>query len=99
MKRVITKDDRGWKHAHLIKNQDPESLAQVIGIPSDPPDLSQLDWNQIRRDLHNALIDRELFTWADVQKAQTGISSAILDALRHPIVALYRNREQKQIGG
>lgn len=89
MKRVIWTDGKGYKHASLIRDSDDPSLAPE-GIRCDPPDLDQLNWKTIRRELHNALVERGLSTWEDVQRSQNGVTSTILGVLRRPIIALYR---------
>jgi hypothetical protein len=60
------------------------------GIRRDPPDINQLDWQQIKKDLHNALVERKLSDWRDVQRSKDGITSAILGVLRRKLSNLYR---------
>jgi hypothetical protein len=91
MKNVVWTDGDGYKHVSRLRDRDPDHMAPE-GIPLDPPDLSQLDWQEIQRELHNLLVDKELFTWKDVQRSQNGVSSSILSVMKRPIVALYRNR-------
>lgn len=92
MKKVVWVDKHGYKHASLLRDNDPPENAH-LGIPQDPPDLSRLDWEGMRRDLHNLLVERELITWQDVQAAQTGIQQAILTVFRSPIVRLYKSKD------
>lgn len=62
------------------------------GVPLEPPDLDQLDWATIKRDLHNALFDRGLVTWQDVQRSQNGVTTAILATVRRKLIVLYKVR-------
>jgi hypothetical protein len=95
--REVTYEDRyGYKHVALVRDEDPDDFAPN-GIVRDPPDLDRLDWEQIKKDLHNALVDRGLFTWADVQQRK-GLRGAVLSAFKRNLILLYRevDREVKQ---
>ena len=90
MKIVEWKDDRGLLHKSMLRDADPDELAPM-GIPVDSiPDLDQLDWEYMKRELHNALFKAELFTWRDVQAQQVGVSKAILATFKRHVVRLYR---------
>ena len=90
MKRVTWTDGVGKNHAALIRDDDSQETAQKgHGIPQDPPDVEQLDWSGIARDLHNELLARGLVTKDDVVKSQNGVTSAILAALRRKVLTLY----------
>ena len=89
MKIVQWTDDLGYQHRSLLRDSDPDHLAPQ-GIPQDPPDLSHLDWGELKRALHNELVDRGLTTWADVQRSQDGVTAAVAKVLKRPIVGLYK---------
>ena len=89
MRHVFYTDNRGRKRRTLIRDTDPDSAAER-GIPADPPDVLQLDWDSLPAKLHNALVDRGLYTWADVQRSRDGLTGAILDVLRVDLIHLYR---------
>ena len=89
MKEVTWEDKDGYLHRSLIRDTDPDNMAS-IGIPLDPPSLDRLDWDEIKRKLHNALVERGLSTWQNVNEQQTGITSSILFVLKRPIVDLYK---------
>ena len=89
MRRILWEDAKGYKHASLIRENDPDSMAPK-GMPVDPPDLSTLDWNGVAKDLHNLFVERGLFTWADVQRQQNGVANALVSVLRPRIIAHYR---------
>lgn len=85
-------DRNGRKRRVLLRDSDPDSAASR-GIPADPPDVSQLDWAGYPAKLHNALVDRGLYTWADVQRSSDGLTGAILDVLRVDLIRLFRQEE------
>lgn len=92
MKVVVYEDSNGYKRRAILRDNDPDHVAHS-GIPLNPPDLEQIDWEEVKRELHNLLSDRGLFTWADVQAKQNGVSSSILDVLRRRVITLYRLKD------
>jgi hypothetical protein len=91
LKLVNWVDENGCKRRSLIRDSDPEHTANH-GIHKDIPNLDELDWDRLRRNLHNNLFDNNLFTREDVQKSQNGITNAILATFRKEIVYLYRRQ-------
>lgn len=91
MKHAFYTDNRGRKRRTLIRDNDPDSVAER-GVPADPPDVLQLDWDSLPTRLHNALVDRGLYTWYDVQRTD-GLTGAILDVLRVDLIRLFRQEE------
>jgi hypothetical protein len=89
MKIVVYEGKDGYKHRALLRDSDPDHAAPQ-GIPQDPPDLNRIDWEEVKRELHNLLVERELITWEDVMKSQNGVSSSILDVLKRKVIMLYR---------
>ena len=59
MREVEWKDRHGYRHRSLVRDTDPDSAAEN-GIRQDPPDLDLLDWEGIKRDIHNAMIERRI---------------------------------------
>ena len=96
MKYVTWVDDNGYKLRSMIRDTDPDSMAPA-GIPAGPPDLMQLDWPKLIRELNDILVDREINTWEDVQnsQAQSAITQAVVSVFRRPIVGLYRQADKK----
>ena len=94
LKRVTWTDERGYDRATLLPTYLPESQAE-FGIPSEPPNTDALDWNGIKRDLHNELLEAGLLTWVDVQKNQNKITSICRRVLIKPVLNLYRMMEEK----
>lgn len=87
MKLVKYTDADGYNRQSLVRNagDDPEQ-----GIPQDPPDLSQIDWQGVQRDLHNELVTRELITFRNVSKSPGGLGAAVVTVLKNRLVHLYR---------
>jgi hypothetical protein len=88
MKKVTWTDRDGYKHCSLVRDEDPGDYPER-GILQDPPNLDSLDWEGVKRDLHNALVDRGLYTWMDVQRRE-GLRGAILSAMKKRLISLYR---------
>lgn len=82
-------DENGYKRGALLRTNDADE-DKDSGIPVSPPDVGALDWDAVKRDLHNALYEQSIFDWSDVQARQNGVKSAVLSALRKRVVALYR---------
>jgi predicted nuclease with TOPRIM domain len=76
----------------MLRDGDPESMAEK-GIPVMPPDLNGVDWEDVKRELHNALVDQGLFTWQDVQREQRGVTSAVKTCLHRRVIELYRQKD------
>lgn len=98
MKLVKWTDSEGWKHLSLLRDDDPPQMA-IQGINRDPPDINQLDWNEIKRDLHNELVGRGLSDWREVQKRQGDLTGAIQAVLRRRLKLLYRSKIEEVSNG
>ena len=90
MKRVKWLDPNGYLRAALVKN-DEDATAGIYGIKVEPPNLDELDWESCKRDLHNMLVEYEIFTWQDLQMRQREFEMA-LGIVRRRLVSLYRER-------
>ena len=69
MRTVEWEDRNGYRHRSLVRDTDHDSMAPN-GILQDPPDLGLLDWEGIQRDMHNAMVERNIRTWGDLQLCQ-----------------------------
>jgi len=98
MKKVTWIDKDGYTRRSLLRDSDPEHLAPQ-GIPLDPPSIDRLDWEELKRNLHNALSEQGLVTWQDVNAQGNGITNAIVSVFKKAIVNLYKedNRNAKKI--
>jgi hypothetical protein len=65
MKLVTYLDDDGFKRQSFLREDMPDNQAHM-GIPLNPPDLSQLDCNELMKELNDLLIERSLFTLKEI---------------------------------
>lgn len=93
MRQITWTDRHGRKHRSLVRDSDPDEMASQ-GILQDPPSLDELDWEGIKTDLHNALVDAGLFSWRDVQEKR-GLRGAIISSMKRRLVYLYREAENE----
>ncbi len=91
MRQVEWTDKAGYNHRSLVRDNDPDDMAEQ-GIPLDPPDLSPIDWEMVRKDLHNALLHNEMIEWGDIPVRPNGISNAIKTSMKRQVVNLYKDR-------
>ena len=91
MRMVIWTDEDGYMHRSMLKDNEFDNMAPN-STKQDPPSIEDLDWNKIKRDLHNALVGRGVFDYEDVIVQQSGVTGAILDAMRRPVLHLYKKR-------
>lgn len=92
MKRVIVDGDDGYKKAFWIKDTD---TTVQFGIPSMPPDLDRLDWDEIKREIYNELVERNIATWQDIQREQSAVTGIVLSVVRNRIINLYKLAESE----
>lgn len=92
MKLVKWYDEDGFLRQVYARDDDSEEVARETGLAHEPPDLSEMDWAEVQRDLHNLLIERGLITWLDVQKAGNGLMNAVNTVMKRRIIALYRKK-------
>ena len=94
MRTVIVIDRFGYDRAYLVTDDMSDDEAEQ-GIPQTPPDLDLIEWEEVKKQLNNILVNRGIFTLADVYNAQNAITSACKSVMKNRIVNLYRNREAK----
>ena len=87
MRSVVWTDRSGYKHRSWVRDGDPDYMAEQ-GVRQDPPSLDELDWEGVKRDLHNALVEAGIITWLDVQRGD--VRALILKAMHRRLQALYR---------
>ena len=94
MKAVVWTGVHGKKHRSMLRDDMPEYRPQD-GYLSDPPDIFQLNWERLKIQLHNELVNRGLFTYQDVINSQNGLTAAVLAVFRKEVKNLYRQQEVK----
>lgn len=87
MRAVLWTDARGNKHRSLVKDTDGDDMA-IYGIPAEPPDLEQLDWDQIKRSLREIQSQQELWDYNALQRNQVGLQ-AIGNIVKRAVYDLY----------
>jgi len=92
MRLVSWEDDRGYMRQSYVPDDAPDSMAPQ-GIAHNPPDLSEIDWGDVERDLHNALVAQGLITWQDVQRQQNTLLPVVTSILKGRLQTLYRKKE------
>jgi len=93
--RLTTYTKNGKKHCVLLP-EDTAGGAVVnpeYGVPADPPDIESMDWDAIKREMHNTLVDNGLTNWLDVQQSQVGFQSA-LSVVKRYLIRLYRDQDK-----
>jgi hypothetical protein len=95
MKPVIYKDENGYLKRTLVKESDSDEMAKY-GVPAGPPDIDELDWRAIKREVNNVLVSSGLFNWQDVMTGE-GFTPVAKVLVRH-LKELYMRqaREEKK---
>lgn len=88
MKHIIHEDEDGYRKRVLVKDSDSDSEAE-FGIPAGPPDIRMIDWDLLKKQINNTLVDHSAFTWDDAQNNQTAIKAATAILKRH-LITLYK---------
>lgn len=88
MRPVVYTDGKGYMRRVLVLDSDKDDMAEY-GMPAGPPDIERLDWNQIKREINNALVTHGLNTWMDVQRSTVGMNAPMSIIKRHMIM-LYK---------
>lgn len=88
MRLVNWKDKRGHEFRRIVPDYAGDEQS-AFGVPSGPPELDQLDWESMKKEINNALVAHGIYTWDDVQKNPNGVGVA-LSIFKRYIIALYR---------
>jgi hypothetical protein len=92
MKPVVYEDPNGFRWKVLVKDEDDPLTKAQLGIPVGPPDLREIDLDELLVQMNHALVQQECFTWADAQRNQVGIAAAI-NIFKRRLIELYRQAE------
>jgi hypothetical protein len=90
MKHVIWTDKNGWKHHSLVEN---DSDRPELGLPCDPPPVEALDWEEIKKEINNLLVDKGLYSLKDIYGENSGILSVAGSVINKKLLALYKRQE------
>lgn len=94
MSKVAEWLERGYIRRAIVKDNDTDEVAKERGMQIGPPNLENLDWSEIKKDLHNELMTRELYNWRDVQASQDGVSAAVRKIITRRVIELYKLEEK-----
>lgn len=89
MRLVVWEDKGGYKRRSLVRDSDADTAAPG-GIPVDPPDLDALDWDAVKRGIHNQLVELGVVTWADWQEKQNMLHNIVSSPLKRELIRLFR---------
>jgi len=93
LKIVEWTDARGYKHRAAIRDGDTLADAQNgRGIPLDPPDVASIDWEAVRRDLHNHLLQLGITNFEVVRSGRSQLNSALIRTLKTHVMELLRRK-------
>ncbi len=100
MRKVIVEDRLGWTRAYLVRDEDPDDAAETFGIPLQPPDLDRINFSHVKKQIHNLLVHRNLFTWEDVVKQQNAVTKIVQAVVKREVIQLYKfeHHERKEAG-
>lgn len=96
MREVIWTDGSGFKHRALLRSSDHLSRA-AEGIPLDPPDVRELNWDEIVKSLHNLLVERRLVSLKDLSEKPGQLENSILAVIRTDLINLYKEKEREGV--
>ena len=93
MRPIVTTDRYGWKRRYFVRDTDGDEMA-LHGVPAGPPDLHDLDWEAMMKEISNAFVDQGLFTWKDINNSNVGLS-VINSVLKRHIRGLFYEQEKQ----
>ena len=88
MRLVNWTDGKGFTYRSIVPDYADDYMARH-GVPSGPPNLDQIDWETVKKEINEALNKHGLYTWDDVQKDPNGVGIALSIFKRH-LIHLYR---------
>ena len=89
MRQVVWIDRRGWKRVSLVRDTDPDTAAPQ-GLPAGPPDLSEVDCQEVLKEINNRLVDDGLLEIRDLSRQPNAITQAVRAAMVGRIVSAYK---------
>jgi len=93
MKIVIFEDKQGKLHRAMLRDNDPEALANE-GIPIDPPNIDDV-LEEAKIELHNELVRRELVDLKSINNRRGALASAVNKHITRKILKLYLHKEEQ----
>jgi hypothetical protein len=90
MKAVVYKDKHGYLRRVLIRDDDGLDMAEY-GLPAGPPDVELIDWEAVKRDINNILVQGEVFNYTDLQSKR--MLDSVAAVVKKQIARIYREKE------
>ena len=91
MKLIEWTDERGYKHRAMVRDSDSSAMAQQgMGIRLDPPDVEQIDWESVKRDLHNLLVLHSITNWEHIKSDNPFFTASLIKALKRHVITLFK---------
>lgn len=72
MKRIEWVDASGYKRVSMVRDSDGPEMAEY-GLRLEPPPVDMIDWDGVKRDLHNALTVRGIVAWESLMGLPGGV--------------------------
>ena len=91
MKTIIYEDAHGKLHRTILRDNDPDDLAEE-GIPLDPPIIEDI-LDEAKLKLHNELVKRGLFDVKSINEHSGALSSAVNKCVTNRIIRRYLEEE------
>lgn len=92
MRQVTYVDRKGYQRVALVRDTDPDEAAPT-GIPLGPPDLDELDFEEVKREINNEMVKQGILNIRDLPRRPNAITLAVRSAMVHRIVALMKAQE------
>lgn len=90
MREVRWTDEDGFEHRSLIRDHDSDEMAPH-GVPLDTFSVEdQIDWESVKRELHNLLVKSGLLTWEDVMRSQHGLKNISYRVFKPHLVRMFK---------
>lgn len=74
MREVVYQDKNGYLRRVLLRDEDSDDMA-AFGLPVGPPDIELMDWEALKKQVNNYLVQYKVNTRTDLQRVSA------LDAL------------------
>lgn len=91
MKVLTYTDNDGFNHKSLVRDTDTDPS---LGLLQSPPDIRELDWDDIKKRIHNGLLERGLLSLSDIQIRGTEFNQVIMASVVKPIYGLYQKESK-----
>lgn len=92
MRTVLIEDPNGYLRAYLVRDQDPDEMAEQ-GIPLQTPGIDGIEWVDVERDIHNALIRRGIFSTKELERSQDKVLGIVSRVVRRHVILKIKEEE------